>query len=62
MDELLADTISELLDKKRESGIGPDHITLNEIVQELKKSLNRLVKAKVITVGETMNDKWIKMV
>lgn len=68
-DEELLQFIADLMKKKETAGKAPfDQVTFVELLREaaiptkdLKSSLNRLFLSKNIIVGNTMNDKYIKI-
>ena len=59
MDELVLQMLTIVQDEKKAAGIGPDVITLGNLTNCIKQSLNRLHTAKKVKVGDTMNDKYI---
>lgn len=59
MDDLILQLLNRVKDEKKAAGVGPDLVTLGNINNSIKQSLNRLFKAGKIKVGDTMNDKYI---
>lgn len=59
MDELVLQMLTMVSEEKKLAGIGPDHVTMSNLVDSIKQSLNHLYREKKIRVGDTLNDKYI---
>ena len=62
MDEHLLSIIKYLQTAKETAKIEPSHILSVELWNEIKNALNRLYKDGKIKVGNTINDKYIKII
>lgn len=62
MDTELLNIIKHLQNAKETAKIEPSHVLRIELHREIDKALNRLYSSGKITVGNTINDKWIKIV
>lgn len=62
MDEHLLSIIKHLQTAKETAKIEPSHILSVELWNEIKNALNRLYKDGRIKVGNTINDKYIKII
>ena len=62
MEEALLKFIQTTQDRKVESGIVPIYTLRLEIEKAVSAALNELYKKGVITVGDTLNDKWIAII
>lgn len=61
MEEQLLILIQNIQDRKTASGIAPVHVLRSEIDKAVSASLNTLFTDGRIEVGNTSNDKWIKI-
>lgn len=61
-DNALLELLSNMEKEREEQEKYPTHVLYMELVKEIRNSLNRLSKAKKIKVGDTANDKYIKVV
>ena len=61
MEEALFELIVRTRNEKEQSGIFPTHILRSEIGKEIDKSLNELYIKGKISVGDTLNSKWISV-
>lgn len=59
MDELVLQLLTMVSEEKKSAGIGPDHVTMSNLVGSIKQSLNRPYLDKKIRVGDTVNNKYI---
>ncbi len=50
------DIINQLLDEKITAGKAPFHITMDELVTNIKAAINSLVQSQQITFGNTVNN------
>lgn len=62
MEEALINTITRIVENKRQSGIMPCHALKMEVFDEVTKGLNSLYLQRKIKVGNTLNDKWIEII
>ena len=68
---MLKNIISEITADKKKRNIEPTHTLYKEVyaiakskglsIEEVKNGLNELYLAGEIEVGDTLNDKWIKI-
>lgn len=65
MKQIIKDEIFAIVEVKREKNKTPLHCLYSElqseIVKRLNSELNQLFRDGEIEVGETLNDKWIKL-
>lgn len=65
MKQIIKDEIFAIVEVKRAENKDPLHCLYSElqseIVKRLKSELNQLFRDGEIEVGETINDKWIKL-
>lgn len=58
-------TLRKLINSKKSKNIVPEHILFtelhNDIMQQVKDELNTMFAEGKIQVGETLNDKFIKL-
>lgn len=60
MQAAILKTIREITARKVSEGIAPDHVTRIELERAVSDAINDLYKRGEITVGVTLNSKWIK--
>lgn len=61
MEEALLQLVRDIQDRKREGHISPTHSLKQEVFTEVANALNNLYLAGKIEVGDTINDKYIKV-
>ena len=61
MEESLLILIHNIQDRKKADGVAPVQVLRSEINKVVTDCLNNLFLQKRIEVGNTLNDKWIKI-
>lgn len=61
MEEALLQLVREIQDRKEKEHISPAHSLKHEVFTEVSNALNNLYLAGKIEVGDTINDKYIKV-
>lgn len=56
------DEIRAISDAKEAAGMSPINVLAFEMKERLNAAMNRLYTLRLIEVGSTLNDKWIKLV
>lgn len=62
LEEALLEVIAEIQERKVQRRVEPALCTRVEVMNEMNNALNRLFTSKKIEVGNTINDRWIKVV
>lgn len=62
MDSHILNIIKHLQNAKETAKIEPSHVLRVELTKEINNALNRLHKDGKIKVGDTINDKYIKVI
>lgn len=59
MEEALYNLIKNIQERKSNNGLAPTHVLRVEIDIAVSNALNKLYSEGKISVGRTLNDKWI---
>jgi hypothetical protein len=61
IDDFILEAVWAMINEKTKQGITPLYITKVEFMNQVIRSLNQLYKDGKIEVGDTLNDKYIKI-
>lgn len=60
-EDLVLELLKDIEKEKETNGVAPSYATLNGVVKAVEESLRELWRQKKIKLGDTINDKYIKI-